>query len=311
MYYKDLRQYQTGDTKHKILSLQETLVKEVKDNSNPDKAGEIQGFAAGLLNIDRGQDIIFPGAFDKDLPDFQANGVVAYQHDWTSVIGKPTLVQEKLAPEYGLYTEADIASTSLGVDVMKLVRMTILKKLSIGYRLKEGGYSVMNRETLLATLRDKAVMQSKIDSILNDFDTRKLSEVFGLFDITLFEYSVVTRPMNDNADITGAKNEGGLLDGLPFSYHPLQVLNAVKGYAERVRNTIETYSKDNRKISQPHISGVKEIRSELEKLLPGLVELENLSVKQITDTPVTVDVNKLLSELAAKEAEFNLHFLGE
>lgn len=307
MYKSNLKDYITGDVKHKFLNLQDAIVVKSEDTSNADVAGTIEGYAAGLLNIDRGQDIIFPGAFTNGLSTFLADGVVCYQHDWTSTIGKPLMVEERLAPDYGLFSKAEIASTSLGEDVMKLVRLTILKKLSIGYRLKDGGYSVLNRESLLSVLKERAIMQSKQDEILQDFDKRKLSEVFGLFDLDLFEYSVVTRPMNDRADITGAKGDGGLLDGLPFSFHPLQVLCAVKGYAERVRESIKSYSEKDRKISQPHITGIKEIRTELEKLLPELIEIENLSAKQIEDKSTVDEVYKLLSEIQAREARFNLY----
>lgn len=278
MLKKALKDYRAGDTRHKLLPFTMGEVKASSTNSDPDVAGEIEGFAAGLLNIDRGTDIIFPGAFNKDLAEFKSNGVVCYQHDWTAVIGKPTFVEERLDPDYGLFTRSEITSTSLGADVMKLVKRSVLKTLSIGYRLKEGGFAVLNREALEATLKNRAIPEAKTKEILSDFDRRKLSEVFGLFDIALFEYSVVTRPMNPNATITGAKGEDGgadnLLDGLPFSIHPLVVLGAVKGYAERLRESRTLYLFKDRDVSHTHKDGIKEIVGELEKLLPEVKALE-------------------------------------
>lgn len=298
MFKKSLKDYKPGDARRKILPFQNAEVKAVSDSSNPDIAGEIEGYAAGLLNIDRGQDIIFPGAFDKDLPEFLQDGVVCYQHDWTAVIGKSTFVEERLEPDYGLFTKSNIVSTTLGSDVMKLVRTAVLKKLSIGYRLKEGGYSVLNRETLVATLKERKILDKKVGEILEDFDRRKLTEVFGLFDIKLFEYSVVTRPMNPNADITGAKGEldggGELLDGLPFAEHPLVVLDAVKGYAERLKQSYLKYSEKSRSVSNTHKESISQIRQQLENLLPEIKAVEDL-IK--TESAKTEDVEKVLAEV--------------
>lgn len=308
MKLKALSEYKAGDTRSKALPFTQSSVK-AGDGSDPDIAGHIEGYAAGLLNIDRGQDIIFPGAFKADMEEFKSNGVVCYQHDWTAVIGKPVEVEEKVAPEYGLFTKSEITSTSLGNDVMKLVRRAALKTLSIGYRLKEGGYAVLNRESLLAVLKEKAIDPAKIAEIIQDFDRRKLSEVFGLFDVSLFEYSVVTRPMNPNATITGAKAEDGgyLLDGLPFSVSPHVVLGAIKGYRDRVKESHELYATKGRSISSTHIEGLKDMREELESLIPDLKTLEAL-VNAEKANPTEVDA--VLREAILQEAKFNLDLLG-
>jgi HK97 family phage prohead protease len=308
MRQKALRDFRPGDIRHKVLPFNQTEVKAAESKDNPDVAGHIEGYAAGLLNIDRGQDIIFPGAFKSDMEDFKANGVVCYQHDWTAVIGKPEEVEERGEPEYGLFTRSEITSTTLGLDVMKLVKRAVLKTLSIGYRLKEGGYAVLNRETLLATLKERAINPVKTAEILADFDRRKLSEVFGLFDITLFEYSVVTRPMNPNAAIPGAKgeeaeNSDNLLDGLPFSVTPYVVLAAIKGYAERVRDSYESYSTKDRTVSSTHREGLKDIREQMELLLP---ELKALETAIAAEKALPDDINRVLADAYALEARCNL-----
>lgn len=307
MVVKALRQFVPGDVRHKVLPFINSEVK-AADGTNPDVAGHIEGYAAGLLNIDRGQDIIFPGAFKADMADFKANGVVCYQHDWTAVIGKPISVEERGEPEYGLFTNSEITSTTLGTDVMKLVKRTVLKTLSIGYRLKEGGYSILNRETLLATLRERAINTVKQSEIMADFDRRKLSEVMGLFDIALFEYSVVTRPMNANATITGAKadesdNSDNLLDGLPFSVNPYVVLGAIKGYAERVKESQALYAAKDRNLSSTHREGVKDIREQLELLVPELKALEAMIVDEKASPE---DINRILADAYALEARINI-----
>jgi HK97 family phage prohead protease len=306
MRYKSLKDYKPGDARHKLLPFSQEAVKASTDASSPDVAGEIEGFAAGLLNIDRGQDIIFPGAFNKDLQEFKDSGVVCYQHDWTAVIGKPTFVEERLEPDYGLFTRSEITATSLGSDVMKLVKRAVLKTLSIGYRLKQGGYAVLNREALAATLKERAIPDKKQSEILADFDRRKLSEVFGLFDVSLFEYSVVTRPMNPAATITGTKGELGegegdnLLDGLPFSIHPLVVLGAVKGYAERLKESRAKYALSERNVSITHKEGIKAIREELELLLPEIKAVEELTCQELASPE---EINRVLADVLLTESK--------
>ncbi len=304
MVVKALKESKPGEARHKLLPFTQTEVKDA-DGKNPDVAGHIEGYAAGLLNIDRGRDIIFPGAFKADLEAFKTDGVVCYQHDWTAVIGRPESVEERGEPEYGLFTRSEITATSLGSDVMKLVKRNVLKKLSIGYRLKEGGYAVLNRETLTATLKDRAINPVKTAEILADFDKRKLTEVFGLFDVTLFEYSVVTRPMNPEASITGAKGEGAdsLLDGLPFSVNPHVVLGAIKGYAERIKESFELYSAKDRNLSQTHREGLTSIRQEMEALIPELKSLEAL----VSDEKASDEtVNRILADAYELQARLTL-----
>lgn len=308
MVHKSLSQFRAGDIRHKLLPFNQTGVTKAEAGADPDVAGQIDGYAAGLLNIDRGQDIIFPGAFKADMEDFKANGVVCYQHDWTAVIGRPLEVEEKGEPEYGLFTKSEIVSTSLGSDVMKLVKRSVLKTLSIGYRLKEGGYSVLNRETLSATLKERVINPVKSAEILADFDRRKLSEVFGLFDISLFEYSVVTRPMNPNATITGAKGDGldlsdNLLDGLPFSVNPEVVLAAIKGYAERIKDSQARYAAKDRNLSTIHKDGLTQVREQMELLIP---ELKGLELLILEEKATPDEVSRIVSEAIALEARCSL-----
>lgn len=276
----ELTKEELATTRHKMLAYDEVEVKDA-DGKDPDVAGELEGKAGGLLNIDRGEDIIFPGATTDTKDNFLKDGVVAYQHDFTSIIGKPLTLEEKLAPEYGLVTKAEIINTSLGTDVMKLVRRKVLKYLSIGYRITKGGYAVLNRESLLSTLRERAILQSKIDEIIGDFDRRKLESVFALFKIDLIEYSVVTRPMNPEAAITGAKGEfAGLLDGLNFSLHPALVLAANRGYVKRATDLFERLkAPEGKALGEAHLDALCYIATEggdLAKAARELLDANNL-----------------------------------
>lgn len=308
---KDLSTQDLTRTFRKMLPFTEAKAEE-KTGTDPDVAGEIEGYAAGLLNIDKGEDIIFPGAFEEADP---GEVVVAYQHDITSIIGRPLTMEERLEPDYGLFTKSEIVSTSLGVDVMKLVRRGILKKMSIGYRLISGGYSMMNRDSLVGTLKDfsfkgRGIPANKQAEITADFDRRKLDGVFGLFKLGLREYSIVTFPMNDNAAITSAKGEfGNLLDGLPFSLHPALVLAANKGYVDRARDLFKTYRQpDNRSLGAAHKDALEIIAREGALVASEAGELlrEMLAIEQKGG----VDEQALIESFLTLNAELDARLAG-
>jgi HK97 family phage prohead protease len=287
-----------GDIRHKLLPFTSSL-KAADFESNTDGgryAGYLKGYAAGILNIDRGEDIIFPGAFIT-LDQFLLSGVVAWQHDWTNPIGKPLVAREVLEPDYGLYTEARISKTTTGNDCMVLIRDEVVTKLSIGYRLLEGGYNFVNRDGLEGLLKQYNINEVKRSEILADFDRRKLEEVFALTKIELFEYSPVTLPMNPEADITGSKNLGGALDGLPFAYHPAMVASAVRGIAERVTEFKNVRASDKRKVSPAHVTGLKMVVDELEealdvtKLLLGELEKDAATAPDPQTPPATTGIS--------------------
>lgn len=266
-----------GEVRHKIVSytLTGVAVKAASkspdfetDTTDPDGrfAGFLKGFAGRLMNIDRGLDIIFPGAFG-DLGTFLEEGFVAWQHDWTDPIGSPLVAREVHAPDWGLYSEARISRTATGEKAITLINDKVVKKLSIGYRLKRGGYDILNREGLEALMRGWkiAIPPEKQTEVLADFDKRKLEEVWALTDVDLFEYSPVSLPMNGEANITGSKDLGGALDGLPFNLHPIMVVAAVKGLAKRLRAFKEIRETDKRKPSPAHVEGLVEVVAELEE----------------------------------------------
>src|SRR5688500_18891828 len=78
--------------------------------------GEFEGLAAAFCNVDESAwpDILAPGCFAHDLPDFLAEGFVSgVNHDWNCPIGRPLEARE--TPE-GLYVRASISDTTAGRD---------------------------------------------------------------------------------------------------------------------------------------------------------------------------------------------------
>lgn len=149
-------------------------LKSVKDLD--EKRGIITGYFAAFNNVDLGKDMIEPAAFNKTVAERGPEGsndiFFLNQHDTWQTLGKPTVLRPD---NYGLYHESPVSNTTLGKDTMILVRDGVLDKFSIGYR----------------TINEQ-----------RDGEINRLKEIF------LYEGSLVTFPMNEQAILTGIKGMG-------------------------------------------------------------------------------------------------------
>ncbi len=143
--------------------------------------GQIEGLAAGYGNVDAGGDVIVPGALARSLKGRKSVPMLMY-HDQTRPAGVWTDFAES---RDGLVVKGQISlSSRAGQEAHALVRDGAIGGLSIGYR----------------TIREQLVGK-----------TRQLLE------LTLYEVSLVTIPMNERAVITSVKSfvEDGRLPTLP------------------------------------------------------------------------------------------------
>lgn len=131
-----------------------------------------EGYAGVFRNKDSYGDVIEPGAFSKTIKENANRIKVLWQHDPWSPIGKPLHMEED---NHGLYVKAQVSQTSLGKDVITLLRDGVITEMSIGY----------------STIKDEWD---------NEQQVRKLKE------LKLWEFSPVTFAANDQAIITGVKN---------------------------------------------------------------------------------------------------------
>lgn len=138
-----------------------------------DESGEFSGYAAVFGNRDSGDDIIERGAFSKTIrEDFDRIKILALHNDCWLPVGKPIELRED---EKGLYIRGKISDTSMGRDVRTLLRDGVLSELSIGY-----------------------------DAVIFDFDSE--TGIRHLKEIRLWEVSVVTWAMNNQAKIEEVKS---------------------------------------------------------------------------------------------------------
>lgn len=131
---------------------------------------EFEGYASVFDNVDVVNDIVIKGAFAKTLQESKRVKVL-WQHDPHQPIGKPVAMSED---SRGLHVKAKISNTSLGRDVVQLIKDGVIDELSIGF-----------------------------NTIKDEFDTkgRRLIK-----EVKLWEFSPVTFAANEQAGIAGIKN---------------------------------------------------------------------------------------------------------
>lgn len=143
-----------------------------------DESGEFSGYAAVFGNKDSGGDVIEKGAFSKTIrEDFDRIKILSQHTDCELPIGKPLELRED---DKGLFIRGKISDTAKGRDIQTLMKDGVLNELSIGYDAVEFNYD-------------------------SEQGARRLKE------IKLWEVSIVTWAMNDQAKIDEAKS---LVEGL-------------------------------------------------------------------------------------------------
>lgn len=131
-----------------------------------DESGEFSGYAAVFGNKDSGGDIIEKGAFSKTIrEDFDRIKILSQHTDCELPIGKPLELRED---DKGLFIRGKISDTAKGRDIQTLMKDGVLNELSIGY-----------------------------DAVEFDYDSEQ--GVRRLKEIKLWEVSIVTWAMNDQA----------------------------------------------------------------------------------------------------------------
>jgi HK97 family phage prohead protease len=137
-----------------------------------------EGHAAVFGNVDLGGDVIHPGAFSKTLAERGQKVKLLWQHDPHEPIGRPLTMRED---SKGLFFEGLISNTQRGRDALALLHDHAIGEMSIGYDPLDKDFS----ETV-------------------DPDG-KSQTVRNLRTIKLWEVSLVTFPMNEEAEVTALK----------------------------------------------------------------------------------------------------------
>lgn len=145
--------------------------------------GFIEGYASTFGNVDLGFDMVERGAFRKTIKDKKGKFPILLDHDMTKQIGWNIEAEED---DHGLKVKGEIQLiTEEAKNRYALAKRALELKTKMGLSI---GYSTVKWEVV----KDQDQMKPTV---------RKLKE------IKLYEYSLVTFPMNESAAISGAKAE--------------------------------------------------------------------------------------------------------
>ena len=136
--------------------------------------GSFVAYGSTFGNEDLGGDVVVKGAFKKSIHEKNINDILLlHQHDTSKIIGEFKSIEED---ERGLLLRGQlfIQDIALAAETRFLMLKNKLKSMSIGFRIPEGGKSFENGRRMLK-------------------------------EIDLVEVSIVTFPMNPEAEILGVK----------------------------------------------------------------------------------------------------------
>lgn len=225
------------------------------------EGGEFEGLAACFHNVDDSfwPDIIAPGAFAADLPEFLAEGFVSgLNHDWDQPIGRPLAAEET---REGLQVRGSICDTQAGRDLRTLLQGGVIKRLSIGFRTL--GRTWLETSDEVAAYWAGAGYTPSAEDIAGAQGGARL-----LTRIKLYEFGPVAVPANKRAAITAVKDldEGGR-PGRSFDSHSQAVLAAVAEWTERAQQLHELRAQDGRGLAPERLVEIRRLHGALGGLL--------------------------------------------
>lgn len=143
-----------------------------------DSQGMLRGYASTFGNIDLGNDVVDKGAFKKSIKEQQGKFPILADHDPSKLIGWNLRAEED---DSGLLVEGQLdLNVQLAREKYSLVKNALKNNIKMGLSI---GYMVIKAEP-----------------------DRKSPMVRHLKELKLFEYSIVTFPMNTEAMVTGLKD---------------------------------------------------------------------------------------------------------
>lgn len=151
--------------------------------------GLIKGYASTFGNVDQGGDIVLPGAFSVTIKQKRGVFPILADHSPSNQIGWNRKADEDAK---GLLVEGEL----LLKENQKAREKHAMAKRGLELQADSGlsiGYEVIQQDFL------------QTDGTVTSHRTWKNGEVRRLKEIRLWEYSLVTFPMNEEALLSGAK----------------------------------------------------------------------------------------------------------
>ncbi len=153
-------------------------------------------------------DAIFPGAFNKALPNFRKRGFVPVSHEWLweSVVGYPTMIEERGSLLYSEFTfHSDRASQDALIKCRERIDAGLDVGLSVGFSMELSQYKEFDNGAALLSFAEK----NRYDLRLFDVKgirahTGPCSAILEIED--LWEYSLTPTPANQQAIAIAVKS---------------------------------------------------------------------------------------------------------
>lgn len=231
-------------------------------------AGLLAGRIAGIGNMDRGGDVIAPGAFASALPAFRASGTMLLAHEWGGLpVGTVRAAEEV---DGALLAEAeflsDAESQTARARVAELHSRGRNIGLSVGMTLTSGHVRWFDSGAGLADAAAKDGIQ--VDDAGCRAWTGYCRMITGVEE--LFEFSLVAVPMNPAAYSTQVKTifgGDGAWAGLTLDDHLVTVLAAVGGVERRLARLAADRSEGSRRVSPATVEKAAELARSVESFV--------------------------------------------
>lgn len=150
------------------------------------------GYASTFWHVDSVGTAFAPGAWTKTLTEQNRKVKILWQHWTDQVLGRPTAMAED---DFGLRVSGRVTPTTLGKDVMELLRDDVGLDLSVGFR----------------TIRERPATDA--DPLILGPDTPEWlkaslpGSVWVIEEARLYEFSIVSFPANLHAEIDTVRRD--------------------------------------------------------------------------------------------------------
>lgn len=142
-----------------------------------ESAGIVKGYGSIFGNVDSDGDIINKGAYTKTISENGSRVRYLYQHDMSKPLGKINSLYED---DKGLVFEAELPKTTLGMDVIALMKGGVITENSVGIipinKSMNGQYREINEVKLfeISAVTMAANSQAAILDVKGNFDAEKV-----------------------------------------------------------------------------------------------------------------------------------------
>ena len=172
-------------------------IKELQESSE----GVFEGYASVFNNVDRVNDMVLKGAFEKTIRD--NNGRIKLQYNHKDTIGIAQMAED----DRGLFIKAKVnLDVQKGREVMSLIKQGAIDKMSFAYEVLDD---------------EKAHLDGKT--------------IYKLKELKVYEVSAVDFPANEATEITAVKADR-LRRSVDEVADPLQGVNPLSGLRKYVSN---------------------------------------------------------------------------